>query len=187
VPPFPVQGYNPADWTAKGYTIAPTQPNCAATKAFILNALPSAKYVVRTSCSIQFNNNETLKLNNDLAVITDGNITANNNFFINSTDGQMHTLYFFVPTTTYPAACTTGNMDFGNQVTGTPAGKINLFVYTPCDVKWTNATGINGQVIAGRDIQITNDFRMGFVPINLPGLVQTGGFNLDVAYFREII
>jgi len=186
VPPFPTMGYNPADWTDKGFTIAPTQPNCPATKAFVLNPPTATDYVVRTGCDLQFNNNETMNLQGDLAIVTDGNVKANNNFIINSLDGQPHTLFLFVPVTTYPSACTAGNMDFGNQVTGTPAGTITISVYTPCDVKFTNATGINGQIIGGRDISITNDFRMGFAPIDIPGLVQTGGFNVDIAYFREI-
>jgi hypothetical protein len=98
-----------------------------------------------------------------------------------SADGAVHTLYFIVPSNSNPT-CGNGTMSFTN---GTVDSTIRLFIYTPCSVSWTNGTGLDGQIFGGT-VNVTNSFSMTYLPLDVPGYTTTTGYQVDIAYIREV-
>jgi hypothetical protein len=181
-----------ADWQAAGYTVQ-TFTDCAAAKTFIggLSAT-TTKYVVRitTGCDLSYANNTTVNLGRDLAIITDGSFTAQNNFTFQSTSppGNTYSLYLLVPYTKANGGaqtCTptgTGNVNLTNRTT---FNRLNVAIYTPCTANVANLTRVNGQVIA-RTINVANNFSMRFSPLLIPNNGFITGSKVDVAYLREV-
>ena len=182
LPTYPNITYNATDWTKEGYTIT-TFSNCnSPTKNFILDPGDNGKHVVRITpaCNLQITSQSTMTVRNDIAIITDGNINVTNKFNIASADGQPHTVYWIVP-----AGTPCGDINFNNAAVSSPV--IRQFFYGPaeCKVTWTNSTGLNGQIFGGT-VSATNTFDMNYRPIQVPGFDQAPGYQVDIAYIREI-
>ena len=63
---------------------------------------------------------------------------------------------------------------------------IRIFMFSPCNVNWTNKTSAVGQIFAN-NLSTTNTFDLAYYPIYVPGYSSTPGFNVDIAYLREIV
>ena len=84
-------------------------------------------------------NKAKINVGNDLAIVTNGDINITNQVEFASTDGNVHTIYWIVPS---GGGC--GNVNFNNQTTWT---NIRIFMFTPCNVNWTNKTSAVGQIL----------------------------------------
>ena len=75
-------------WIDAGYTVV-TYSSCALAQAFI-NTITSGSYVVRITptCALVWGNNSTVNLNGNLAIISDGSITTQNQTNWNSVEAR---------------------------------------------------------------------------------------------------
>jgi hypothetical protein len=186
---LPTIEYVPGDWSAAGYTIQPTYTSCSSAKSFLDN-LPTndTNYVVRiaASCLLQWSNNSTVTVHQDLAVIFDGQVEFENRSDWLSGAGQEHSVLFINPTST-SATCGSRNPAFSTGNNTSFGDDLKLFVYTPCAVSFTNSNRSHrGQIMAGQ-VTIANNFQLEYAPIPVPGVGSVSGFNQDIAYQREVV
>ena len=115
VPTFPTVSYSATDWTYAGYTIK-TYSDCTQADSFLENVPDSQKYLVRITpaCNLSIGNKAKISVGNDLAIVTNGDINITNQVEFASSDGNVHTIYFIVPS---GGGC--GNVNFNNQITWT--------------------------------------------------------------------
>ena len=59
-------------------------------------------------------------------------------------------------------------------------------MYTPCTATYNNNNdGLGGVIFAG-NVQITNQFNFTYNPLVIPGAGSITGYNVDIAYIREV-
>jgi hypothetical protein len=213
---FPTITYNEAHWVAAGYTIV-TRDQCGgnqlsggsasnnpnkwmnglATGATVL----TGKTVLRTPCPIELSNPGIMKLPFDLAVFADGGFATSQRAIFQSTGGQ-RLLHWIVPvgalgTTTnpctsnsYPAPNNISNIRTDNQF-GT-ASNINMLIYTPCSVSFSNSSRHVGQIYARGTVQLNNRFNLAFRPVPVFGTSFASGtsgtiknYKVEILYKRE--
>jgi hypothetical protein len=149
---------------------------------------------ITSNCVLAWQNNTTVNVRANMAIITDGGLQTINQTTFQSADGSPHDLYLIVPW-----EATTG----GNLTGGTPnctggahdisiannSNFVNLhvFMYTPCAVTYNNNnSGLGGQVLAGT-VNVQNLYQLQFSPLRIPGAGQIVGYKVDIAYEREIV
>lgn len=185
VRPFPVLNFVQSDWEKAGFTVQ-SYAECVTPQPFINDTGSATKYVVRVSptCPMLWGNNSSIKVREDLAIITDGSITTMNQTTWASADGNKHTIYFIVP---YSAAssCTGGVHDI-NMSNNTSFTNLYILMYTPCTITLQNNNFGQGGQIFGQNVNITNLYSLVFKPILIPGAGDVSGFTLDIAYLREV-
>jgi hypothetical protein len=181
---LPQLTYNPQPWIDAGYTVV-TYSNCALAQAFI-NAIVTGSYVVRITptCALTWGNNSTVNLHGNLAIITDGSITTQNQTSWNSVGGSW-TVFFIDPYRT-GLNCASGSYDITVSNNTNFNNGTKVFAYSQCTVNFgnNNAEGVTGQIIGGT-VNITNQMTMNYYPILVPGFNLTG-YNANVSYLREI-
>lgn len=137
--------------------------------------------------------NMTFKLYADTAIFANSFSVNNQTKFV-SGDGQPHTIYLIVPNGG-PAGGTTaecsprGTYSPGNVTFHTPvtiATPIDTFIYTPCDVKYQNPGLTRGQVYA-RNIEISTNNGFEFVPVSVPGRVDSTAVSTPSAYEVRVL
>lgn len=178
-----------SDWTAAGYAVQ-TFTTCSAAKSFIdqnLDDNPDTNYVIRItgSCSLRWENNSTVDVYQDLAIVFDWQVGFQNKSDWASGDGQEHSVLFINPWSTRttcgsrnPAFATTNNTSFGDE--------LRLFAYSPCGVSFNNSNrDLRGQIMAGQ-VAIANNFDLTYAPIPVPGFGTVSGFDQDIAFQREV-
>jgi hypothetical protein len=189
---LPTVDYDQTAWTAVGYTIrnfsacGSGDPAAAGTAKRFIDSLSNdnTNYVVRITpaCSLVWQNNSTVTVYQDLAIVYDGLVGFENHTEWVSGDGKPHTLYFITPSdastpcsgTTFS---TTNNTNFDNN--------LKLLVCTPCTASFANNNlGLGGQILAGK-LTIQNSFELSFTPIQVPGAGPVSGYKEDIAYLRE--
>jgi type II secretory pathway pseudopilin PulG len=184
--PFPKITYDAKAWTDAGYTIQ-NFSSCVLAQAFI-DAMPVGNYVVRVTptCALIWGTNSTVNIKGNLAIITDGSITTQNQTTWNSVGGAWN-LYLLVP---YRAGlnCTKPSpydISVSNKTNFNNGMK--LFVYSQCNVDFgnNNAEGVNGQIIGGT-VTITNNMTLNYRPLVVPGFNLTG-YSEQTSYLREIV
>jgi hypothetical protein len=181
---LPQLTYNAQPWIDAGYTVV-TYSNCALAKLFI-STIVTGSYVVRITpgCALTWNS-ETINIKGNLAIISDGALSTQNQTSWNATGGPW-TVFFIDPYRT-GLNCTkpspydisiSNNTNFNNGM--------KVFVYSQCNVDFgnNNAEGVNGQILGGT-VTITNQMTMNYFPILVPGFNLTG-YNANVSYLREI-
>jgi hypothetical protein len=155
----------------------------ASTPKTVLRVTPACTLTL----SSQALGKSTINLYSDLAIVTDGPVALSNVTF-QSGDGGDHKLQFIVPwTTATSAACGTANspnFSTNNQVT---LQTLQIFVYTPCTVTINNNSAGDGAQIYGGTVNITNQFTLTFRSFQIPGAGGITGYNVDIAYIREIV
>lgn len=178
-----------ADWTAAGYAVQ-TFSTCSEAKSFIDGSLddsPDTNYVVRITdaCPLIWENNSTINIYQDLAIVFDWQVGFVNRTDWVSGDGQEHSALFINPWSTgascsgrNPAFSTTNNTSFDDQLT--------VFAYSPCAMSFNNSNRNNrGQMMAGQ-VTIANNFHLTYAPVPVPGFGSVAGFDQDVAFLREV-
>jgi hypothetical protein len=183
VRPFPQIPYTPSSWTSAGYTIV-NYSSCALAQAFI-NAVPVGNWVVRITpaCALVWGGNTNLNFSGNIAIITDGSFTLQNQNNWNGIVGSP-TLFVIRP---YQSGldCSSGAYDI-TVSNNTSFNNLKFFGYTQCNINFgnNNASGVNGQLIGGT-VNITNQMVLNYVPIVVPGFNLTG-FKSSFSYKREI-
>jgi hypothetical protein len=183
---FPQMTYDPNAWIKAGY-VPVTYTSCLLAKAFI-NSGPKGNYVVRITpaCALSWSSSEAdPKLQGNMAIITDGSVTLQNNRVWTGINGGPYNLFFIRPYQTGLVCGGIPSYDFtaSNQTSFT---NLNLLVYTQCTINFgnNNSNGVNGQLIGGQ-VNITNQMVLNYVPITVPAFNLTG-YLPEVSYLREI-
>jgi hypothetical protein len=177
-----------ARWTNAGYAFQ-NFSSCSSAATFIKAVSSSTpKTVVRVTpaCAMTLSGG-TVNIYNDLAIISDGSIGMSNIVF-QSGDGVDHKLQFIVPyTTATTSSCSTGspaNISTSNQTT---LSSLQIFLYTPCTIDISNNSAGDGAQLYGGTVKINNQFTLNFQPFYIPGAGGITGYNVDIAYLREIV
>jgi hypothetical protein len=142
---------------------------------------------IQSSCNFSIDNNKTVSLNSNLAIITDGSINLSQRSNWNGV-GSTRNLFFVVPyRVTTPPDCNAASpalydINFGNNTNFNAL--VNVGVYTPGRSIMNNQNAFNGQVIANQ-VCIGNNWSMNYKPVVYPGQHVTA-FTEDIAFIREI-
>lgn len=191
---FPEIYWNEADWTALGYTIV-KPVDCAAARDFILNQFSGStvKTAVRIepACKLTFSNNTKVVLGADLAIVTDGSLEFVNKGDWSSSDPSVdRTLHLIVPYNDYPTVCTTPDDTNGDITKDNNTNFINLkyFVYSPCDVNFSNNNASSSGQVYGGTVHVANQFELNYAPVFVPGVANKvlTGLGAQIAFLREI-
>ena len=89
--------------------------------------------------------------------------------------------------TTTATSCPAGSITFTNKTSATDLG---VFIYTPCNVEFTNNQQTEfGQIYGGGAVKVSDNFAMTFQPILVPGGAVSGGnatgYSVALEYKRE--
>jgi Tfp pilus assembly protein PilX len=185
--PYPAFTYNPSDWIAAGYTIRDyTSCTTAVTDMGTWWGSGSGSNVVRVTggCAMSFPNGSTTTVRGNLAIITDGSITLQNNArFVPASGTGPWNLHFFVGLSGLSGCHFTANPN-----SGTNSG-LNTLVYThqACTVNFSSNSAIaEGQIIGGTvDIKQSTSFN--YRQVAVPGNPGSAGLKQDVRYRREVV
>jgi hypothetical protein len=175
---LPTVTFDASVWTAAGWTVL--NQTCAQVAA-VQTVTTKTVYRISPSCALTWSNASTISISADTAIVSDGSIAMANATTWNSGDGNKHLLMFIQPTaSTCPATSftTTNSTSFSS--------KLQVFVYTPCTATFRNSTAIGGQVYAGT-VDIENAFSFNFSAATVPGAGAVTGYNVDIAYIREVV
>jgi hypothetical protein len=215
VKPFPIirgDATAQAAWVAGGYTIIkdsdPTMdPQCNRPESngrnWITNWLIdnashlTGKTVLVVTCpskELRFQNmgNDRVNLSNDLAILAYSGLTTAGRTIFGSADGAHHVFHVIVPydATASPTNCWGPTIRMDNQTAIQP--ELTTLLYTPCGTYMANNSTFTGQIFAGGDINVNNQFTMQFNQVPMPeGTVSdsggsVNGYTLDVVYKREV-
>jgi hypothetical protein len=180
--PFPILLWNAGDWA--GYTIN-TFNDCTAAKTFI-SSLPVGNQVVRiqAACEIKWGNNDNIDVRGNLAIITDGSVTTENQVNFNGVGGTW-TVFMIRPYQVGLACGGAGQYDI-NVSNHTSFNNMVVGAYTQCTINFANnnSGGAVGQLVGGT-VNITNQMTLNYNPVIFPNGKQQGS-QLQIAYLREI-
>jgi hypothetical protein len=188
---FPQITSNPAPWIASGYTsvdltTVPTgTTQCEKARDWILNhwstsGITNALIQITTGCTFTNpNGNTTYPIRGNLALLSDGGFNLNNQSNWTATGTVKHIHFISV----YSAAACTGTKDIsvGNNTNFTLT---DVSFYTPCLATLSNQNAFAGQVLS-KDVSISNNFKMIYRPVLVPGITGITGFKQDIAYIHE--
>jgi hypothetical protein len=189
---FPTIGFTSTDWTDDGYTVNTYSGASACTnaKTFVQGSW-TGNYVVRitgaTACTFSVDNNRTIGVNGNLAIITDWGVSLDQRSTWNGSSGDVKQLFFIstAPAASCPASGTTSkDINVGNRTTFNT--QVEVLFYTPCTANMENQNLFNGQVIA-TSVNIGNQFKMSYRPVRVPGITEITGFTQDISYIREVV
>lgn len=140
----------------------------------------------------------TFELYGDVAIYANS-FSVNGQTTYKSGDGQPHTLYILVPNggpaTNESAVCgprgsyTPGDINFHTSLR--IEAPVDVFLYSPCKVQYSNPSLTRGQVY-GKDITIHTNNGFEFVPVNVPGRLDPSTsvtpteYKVGVRYKQEL-
>ncbi len=194
VTPFPVirgDTTSLSGWRAAGYSVT-VDSDCSGIKARIVStyARSGTPTLVSTPCRVEFDNDRTIALQNDLALFASGGITSARQVrFTSDRPGTQRLLHWVVPyvpeMTTRPCTAlgitTDQQFEFGNDLA--------VFAYSPCAISISNNGTFTGQIYGGSDVTINNQFAMTYRPVPVHGVdlnsVPPVRFTPSVVYKRE--
>ena len=191
--PFPIlrgDAATMAIWTAQGYTVV-NHTDCSSVKARIIDTYSKNGYktVVKTPCAANFSKDKDISLSNDLAIFAYGGFSSAQQVSFESSNASIsRVLHWIVP---YDAAtsrpCTSPGVTTDNQFNF--ATQVNMLVYSPCDISFSNNADHLGQVIGGSEVSINNQFSMQYREVPVWGIDPTSlpllSYEIDVVYKRE--
>ena len=197
---FPIVNFVQSAWQQAGYgEFINDGGNCPQTYADIASMANSTQNtVIQTSCALSWANNTNLSTKANLAIFDSGGFTTQNNFDFSSADGQAHNVYLIVPYSagggsSQASPCSFANqglpMSFSNHTSFDPP--LNILLYTPCNLSYSNLNTHDGQVYAGGSGTISNNYTQVFMPMPVPGTGTDPGapaiaYNLEIMYVREV-
>jgi Tfp pilus assembly protein PilX len=188
---FPQMPSTTTNWTDAGYSLVTFTGGSACTSAYnwIKNTWGSSgltDVVVRieTSCTLQNGNNDTVTVHGNLAIVNDGgfNLRLRSNWNGAATVKKL----YFISTYKDPATCgspdakdisVSNNTNFNSY--------LNVFFYTPCKATMGNTNAFDGQVMAS-NVEISNNFKVNYEAVLVPGIADITGFKQDISYVREV-
>jgi Tfp pilus assembly protein PilX len=184
-----------ATWTAQGYTVVDdnvcgSSPNFQTIKDKIIGtyARTGTKTLVRTTCPVKFKSDHDIALFNDLAIFAYGGLSSSQQVSFVSSNGTARNLHWVVP---YDAVasrpCTSPGITTDNQFNF--ATEVNMLVYSPCNIAFSNNSDHLGQIFGGSAVSINNQFTMPFRPVPVWGIDPTSlpllSYKIDIVYKRE--
>jgi hypothetical protein len=126
-----------------------------------------------------------------------GGFGSSNQVTFQSGSSTSRNFYMIVPShlfgtqTATTCSSTSGNISFTNQTTiNSSNNPLVSFIYTPCDVTISNNQSEVGQVYAGGNMTITNQFNMNYKSLSVPGAIGGTGaaptsYSIGLIYTRE--
>jgi len=191
---FPQIANSTTAWTNAGYTlVGPYTGASACTNAYnyihntgsgtwATSGLTNIVIHINATCTFINGNNDTNTIRGNLAVISDGGFTFNNQSNWNAS-GTVKNAYFISGYTSTTPCPSSKNISVGNNTNFNSF--VNVFFYTPCSATLANQNNFIGQALAGTAL-IANKFTMTYKAVLVPGQGTVSGFNQDIAYVREI-
>ncbi len=189
---FPSFTFSSTDWGAAGFTTLVTDDDCNKNDPVnVYNDISSmssatSPTVIETSCSIVWSNNSSLVLGSSLAVISTGGFSSMNRLIVSPAGSSPEDLYLVVPSSV-TCSGSTGAISFANNTSISP--DVHLFLYSPCNVAFSNNQGTFGQVYAGGNVSIANLFSLTYIPMALPSVSGIGNplaFQTNIVYERQV-
>jgi Tfp pilus assembly protein PilX len=192
--PFPIlrgDSATLAKWSEQGYNAVTYTGPCSDLVQRIKDTYSKAngqKTLVKTSCAVNFDNDRDIVLQNNLAIFSTGGFSSRNQVSFGSSDASARVLHWVVPYEAAPSLpCTSPGITTDQQFNFTAA--VNMLVYSPCNISFSNNSDHMGQIIGGSNVSITNQFSMKFRPVPLWGIDPTSlpllSYQIDVVYKRE--
>lgn len=200
--PFPQVKYVESAWTSQGYYIY-NVPGTGTTQctnaqdyvegsgagtfqsgAGVPSGYSGVVVYISGTCPYSNNNNKTVTLGKNLAIVSNGaiNLSQQSNWNGSGATKNLHFLSAW-PSSGSPS-CPTQNISVGNN-TGFNS-LVQVSVYSPCTVTMNNNnSNFYGQVV-GQTLSIGNQFNMSYRPVLIPGSNLTS-FKEDLAYVREVV
>ena len=193
--PFPIIKGTTATtdvWASNGYTVVMDSGACNAFQGRVATDYSQRGYptLVRTSCQAAFSG-VTVSQKNDLAIFADGGFTASNPpvTFQSSVAGVSHNLYWIQPYDAVTIPCSSTGISTSQQFT--VSGDIDQFLYSPCNISFSNQSTHVGQIYGGNAVTINNQFNMQFKPVPVfgidPSSSPTVSYTPSIVYKRETI
>lgn len=196
---FPEIEYVAANWTGEGYTIindaiyddaSGATTDCQEAYNWIKNTWAGSAYTnvaVRIEpaavCTFTPSNGiQNVSVKGNLAVISNWGFNFGGQSNWNGTSGSTKLVHFI---STWPGSvtsCPNKNITVGNQTNFN--SQTNVFFYTPCTATLANQNAFSGQVMAS-NVSISNNFKMNYKPVLVPGITGITGFKQDIAYIHE--
>lgn len=197
--PFPVirgDAASLAEWTAAapdgpGYAQVNYSGACSDLTSAIKNTYARAGVptLVVTSCQVVLSNEKDIPLSNDLAIFAAGGFAASQqNTFLSNVPGQQRKMHWIVPYTssiTRPCASPsiTTDQNFGT------GEDVDMFLYSPCNISFSNNSSHIGQIYGGSDVTIKNQFDMEYRPVPVFGVDLSSmpplSYTPSIVYKRE--
>jgi hypothetical protein len=202
-PTFPVLSFSSSTWTSAGWTVESypltTSGGCGSWQnpgtsnasgvytQLIADAASTTPTVLYTDCSITLPQNQTLQFAANSAIVLWGTASMTvNSDTLESTSSTSHDLYLIVPADPASPASTSvmslatcssnSEIEGENQESfGTTSYPLDVLIYDPCIVSFTNNGTMTGQIVAGSlGASITNQFNFTYVnPGSAPGSTST--------------
>jgi Tfp pilus assembly protein PilX len=189
---FPQITSSTTNWTDAGYTLVTFSGATACTNAYnyIRNSgagtwagagYPDTVIRIAATCNLQNGNNHTITVGANLAIVSDGgfNLQLRSNWNAATT---VKKLYFI---SAYTAAACTGTKDISVGNNTNFNSFVQVFFYTPCTATMGNTNAFEGQVMA-KTVNISNNFKVNYEAVLVPGIAEITGFKQDISYVREI-
>ncbi|HSH58935.1 MAG TPA: hypothetical protein VK988_04695 [Acidimicrobiales bacterium] len=183
---YPTFVYSASDWINAGYTVR-DYTNCSTAVTDIRNwwGSSSGSNVVRVTggCNMTFPVNSSTTVRGNLAIVTDGSVTWDNNsrFAPASGTGPWNLHFFAGLSGVAPCGLT------ANNNSGTNAGlKTLIYTHQACTVDINSNSAIaEGQIISGT-VNVKQSFSFSYSQVAVPG-TSGGGLKQDVRYKREVV
>jgi hypothetical protein len=194
---FPMIQYSATAWQENGYAIydVPDAGNECTNARDYVQGTTSGTYqggagvpagstgvvvYISGTCNFSVSNNANITLGSNLAIVTRGSITMQQNSTWTGSGG-VRDLFFMSPYNGSARNCPTQDITIDTRNTFTNA---EVSVYTVCRATVANNNTFNGQIV-GYDMTIQGNFTMNYRPVLIPG-TDVVGFEQDVAYIREV-
>ncbi|MEA3020194.1 MAG: hypothetical protein QOI47_1718, partial [Actinomycetota bacterium] len=181
---FPTMIFDATAWTTDGWSIQ-YFTDCTAARSWLTSGANNAsKTVLRITggCTLTFQNNTTVTRTADVAIFTDGGISASNNTTFASGDGSWHNLLLTVESA---ASCagTNGRITMSNQ---TSFDHEYFLLYSPCYTQFgQNNSSARGQIY-GQVVTTSNNLTFTFHAMDVPGAGDVTGYRAGTAFVREV-
>lgn len=199
-PTLPKLYFDASDWTGYEIFTFSTRTHadpCAAAKTQVLafddgDPNNTSPWLIRieSACQLNFAQNNSLVLPDNLAIVTDGGLSFTNHSVWTTPDARTRDLFLIVPydaPARHNSTCDSRQHDILKE-NNFDFDHLHFFVYTPCRATFGNNNESSaGQVYAG-EVKLNNHFNLRFAPMIVPGVNTTtiAGFSSQVAYIREI-
>ena len=189
---FPSVDTNVSDWSAAGWNVVTipsvAYPTCASyfqniasepgpappTDPFMtqIYAATTKTLIYAPTCDVTYSSAHTFGLNADVTLWVDSLTLNNSNTFESTTSTVRNFSILASPS----SSCSTSQTDVTFTNSASFTSTVDVFIYTPGEVSYSNAPSMSGQVLACNGFTSTNAFDLNFVPgaaALLPGLSST--------------
>jgi hypothetical protein len=168
-------------WAAHGYTTTVTNNDCSLNGGvngpgqWLMDNADhlTTPTMLRTTCPLILQTHSSIRVSNDIAVFADGGIALGSNLNLRSTTSDARKLYLVQPYDTAPSPCTGDSITIDNQVT--IDASIDMLLYSPCGIRKSNLSALNGQIYSGTTVTSDNQLTLNYVSLPAYGLTDGNG------------